>query len=194
MAEDKRFELLRQLPACTLSKGVHSTTMRILQAWSRIVEKKLGFTNQKEKFHFLSFFYILSLTIFIHDMSLTEKISSFFQNLGISLESVDVRENGEDLDISVKTPDSSLLIGMHGKNLEAFTHILGRIAEKQDGKYYHVHLEVNDYMKAKDERFFSFLESKISFAMSSGKSVRIPNLSSFERKKAHNYISEKAIE
>lgn len=31
MAEDKRFELLRQLPTYTLSKGAHSTTMRILQ-------------------------------------------------------------------------------------------------------------------------------------------------------------------
>ncbi len=32
MAEDKRFELLERLPARTLSKGVHSTTMRILRA------------------------------------------------------------------------------------------------------------------------------------------------------------------
>ena len=48
-------------------------------------------------------------------------------------------------------------------------------------------------MKAKDERLFRFLESKIAFVMSTGKSVKIPNLSAFERKKAHNYISEKNI-
>lgn len=30
LAEDKRFELLRQLPTYTLSKGAHSATMRIL--------------------------------------------------------------------------------------------------------------------------------------------------------------------
>ncbi len=83
---------------------------------------------------------------------------------------------------------------MHGKNLESFQHIIGRIAERSTGKYYHVHLEVNDYMKSKDERFFAFLESKISFTMSTGKSIRIPSLSSFERKKAHNYISEKKVE
>jgi predicted RNA-binding protein Jag len=94
----------------------------------------------------------------------------------------------------IKTPDSPLLIGQHGKNIEAFSHLIGRIAEKKLGKFIHVHLEVNDYMKAKDERLFRFLESKIAFALSSGKSIRMPNLTSFERKKAHNYIAEKKIE
>jgi predicted RNA-binding protein Jag len=48
-------------------------------------------------------------------------------------------------------------------------------------------------MKAKDDKFFTFLDGKISWVMESGKSTQIKNLSSFERKKAHNYISEKGI-
>ncbi len=48
-------------------------------------------------------------------------------------------------------------------------------------------------MKAKDERLFRFLDSKIAFVTETGKNTRIPNLTSFERKKAHGYISEKAI-
>jgi predicted RNA-binding protein Jag len=78
--------------------------------------------------------------------------------------------------------------------MDVFKHLLGRVAEKKLGKFIHLHLEVNDYMKSKDERLFRFLESKISFVLSTGKSIRIPNLSAFERKKAHNYISEKKIE
>ena len=83
---------------------------------------------------------------------------------------------------------------MHGKNLETIQHLLGRMAEKVRGKFIHLHLEVNDYMKAKDTRLFSFLDSKISFAMTTGKPVSLGNLSSFERKKAHHYIGEKHIE
>lgn len=49
-------------------------------------------------------------------------------------------------------------------------------------------------MKAKDDRLFTFLDGKIAWVMQSGKSTQIKNLSSFERKKAHNYISEKYIE
>lgn len=42
MAEDKRFELLRRLLACTLSKGVHSTTMRILRVRCQLYQKSLN--------------------------------------------------------------------------------------------------------------------------------------------------------
>jgi predicted RNA-binding protein Jag len=48
-------------------------------------------------------------------------------------------------------------------------------------------------MKAKDERLFGFLDGKIAWVMQSGKPTSLKNLSSFERKKAHHYISEKAI-
>ena len=122
------------------------------------------------------------------------RIETFFWDLGITLESCSVKDDGDDLSVEIRTPDSPLLIGMHGKNLEAFQHILGRIAEKELGRFTHLHLEVNDYMKAKDERLFHFLDSKIAFVTSSGKITRIPNLSPFERKKAHSYISEKKID
>jgi predicted RNA-binding protein Jag len=120
-------------------------------------------------------------------------LKTFFEGLSIQIDKLEVTEQGEDLSIRIETPDSPLLIGIHGKNMEALNHLLGRISEKQLGRYMHVHLEVNDYMKAKDERLFRFLDSKILFVMSSGKTVRMPNLSSFERKKAHNYIAEKDI-
>lgn len=102
-------------------------------------------------------------------------------------------EEGDDVSVRLETPDSPLIIGMHGKNLEIFQHLLGRMAEKELNRFIHLHLEVNDYMKSKDERLFRFLDSKIAFVMESGKLTRIPNLNSYERKKAHNYIAEKAI-
>ncbi len=121
-------------------------------------------------------------------------IKTFFVNLGVAIESVSLRDEWEDLYVEVKTSDSNLLIGMHGKNLEAIQHLLGRMAEKVRGKFVHTHLEVNDYMKAKDARLFAFLDSKIAFAISTGNPLSIPNLSSFERKKAHGYIADKKIE
>lgn len=118
---------------------------------------------------------------------------TFFTGLGITIESLEVREEGDDIQIDIKTPDSALLIGMHGKNIEPIQHLLSRIAEKKLGKYIHLHLEVNDYMKAKEERLFRFLDGKIEFVLSSGKVLQIKNLSPFERKKAHNYIALKQI-
>lgn len=64
VAEDKRFELLRRLLACTLSKGVHSATMRILQKAPGFYEKR-GLLQIEEKNFTLSAFclyFILYLT------------------------------------------------------------------------------------------------------------------------------------
>jgi predicted RNA-binding protein Jag len=82
---------------------------------------------------------------------------------------------------------------MHGKSLESFTHILSRMIERVTGSFVHVHLEVNDYVKAREEKMYRFLDSKIILVMATGKPAQIANLSSYDRKKAHSYISDKAI-
>jgi predicted RNA-binding protein Jag len=123
-----------------------------------------------------------------------KQVSAFFTGLGIVIEWIEVTFVENDINVRVQTPDSALLIGMHGKNIESFQHLLSRMLEKVAGYHVHLHLEVNDYMKSKDERLFRFLDTKIAFIMSSpNKTARIPNLTSYERKKAHGYISMKDI-
>ncbi len=82
---------------------------------------------------------------------------------------------------------------MHGKNIEAFQHLLGRMIERQTDKFIHVHLEVNDYMKKKDEKLWRFLDSKIALVMSTRQPIRMASLTPYERKKAHSYIADKNI-
>ncbi len=147
----------------------------------------------RRKFPFSQYFYIL-LPIILSYQRMQELFEQFFQGLGINVWIVEVIESGNDISVRLETTDSPLIIGMHGKNLEIFQHLLSRMAEKKTGQFVHLHLEVNDYMKSKDERLFRFLDSKIAFVMENGKVARIPNLNSYERKKAHNYISEKHIE
>ena len=82
---------------------------------------------------------------------------------------------------------------MHGKNIDAFQHLLSRMIERKTNSLIHVHLEVNDYMKQKDEKLFRFLDSKIAIASSTGQSIRMPSLTPYERKKTHSYIADKKI-
>jgi predicted RNA-binding protein Jag len=124
----------------------------------------------------------------LHDL-----IETFFTKLGLSITSLTIDIVETDINIRIETPDSALLIGMHGKNLESFTHVLSRLIEKVTEKHLHIHLEVNDYMKQKDEKFFHFLESKINTVRATGNPARIENLTSFERKKAHQYIVDRSF-
>lgn len=96
--------------------------------------------------------------------------------------------------IQVKTPDSKILIGVHGQTLEMMKHLLTRILEKTLDVSLLIHLEVNDYLQVKDEKFFRYLESRIAYVMRSGEEISLSNLTSYDRKKAHGYISDKKIE
>jgi predicted RNA-binding protein Jag len=93
----------------------------------------------------------------------------------------------------VETPDSAILIGIHGKNIETFQYLLSRMIERKLDSHIHVHLEVNDYMKQKEEKLYVFLESKITKIISTGEPIQLPNLTPYERKKAHGYIAEKQV-
>lgn len=124
---------------------------------------------------------------------LHEIVRKFFEWVGITITSITIDILDKDVNIRLETPDSPLIIGMHGANLDSFQHLLSRMIEKQEKKFNHVHLEVNDYMKSKDDRLFRFLETKIAFVTSTGKTSKIPNLNSYERKKAHSYVADKWI-
>ncbi len=120
-------------------------------------------------------------------------IREFWSGLGIATTSITVDVLWDDVSIRVETTDSALLIGIHGKNIPIFQHLLSRIIEKKMARFVHVHLEVNDYMKLKEEKLVQFIESKILLVQSKWGSIRIPSLTPYERKKAHGYIADKAI-
>lgn len=151
--------------------------------------KSPSLRHHRAKFYISDNFSIISSTHFMQAF-----LQEFFSNLGITITSLEVKEEWEDISVRIETPDSPLLIGVHGKNIESFQHIIGRLAEKKLGRFIRIHLEVNDYMKAKDERLYAFLDGKIAWVRESGKSFQIKNLSSFERKKAHSHISDQKIE
>lgn len=126
--------------------------------------------------------------------TLSPFVIDFFTKLGIVTTSVTVDQAWEDINIRVETPDSALLIGIHGKNIEIFQHLLTRMIERKTSDHIHVHLEVNDYMKIKNEKLIKFLDSKVAIVTSTGQPIRIVSLTPYERKKAHSHIADSAIE
>lgn len=118
-------------------------------------------------------------------------IKDFFQMLWGEIEELTWICEAEDIYcISLKSPDSHILIGPHGKNLEAITHILKLIISKKNSKNIHFHLEVNDYLEQKDLKLFQFIQSKIDIVRADKKNIILPFLNSYERKKVHSYVSK----
>jgi len=122
-----------------------------------------------------------------------EKISKeFFEKLLIDIQEISIQEDASHIfSIKIKTDDSHLLIGPHGKNLEIMTNILRLLLGKTLGENIILHLEVNDYLEKKDEKLFSYIESKIQIVEKTGQDFRLPFFTAYERKKVHSYVSEK---
>ena len=91
-------------------------------------------------------------------------VQDFFTQMGISFESLEFTCQDPEAHIyqaTVHTPDSKILIGVHGQTLDHIKHLLSRMGEKKIGARCTIHVEVNDYLKAKDDRLYRYLDSKI---------------------------------
>lgn len=121
-----------------------------------------------------------------------EKLAQdFFEKLAVDFSDLRVEQEAENIyKISVKSEDSHLLIGPHGKNLEVITHILKLLIAKISEGHINLHLEVNDYLAQKDEKLLAFIKAKIQFVKDSGKEAVLPFFTAYERKKVHSYVSE----
>ena len=123
--------------------------------------------------------------------SIKKLSQDFFEKLGVDFTDLQVEEEAENIyKISLKSEDSHLLIGPHGKNLELTTHILKLLIAKISQEHINLHLEVNDYLAKKDEKLLGFIRSKIQFVKDSWKEVVLPFFTAYERKKVHSYVSE----
>ncbi len=119
-------------------------------------------------------------------------IEQFFELSQIAVDEVLLEQQESGIyKITLKTPDSWIVIGPHGKNMSIFSNILKLLLSKKLDSRVKVHFEVNDYGKQKQEKFFNFIESKIKYVTESWKDLKLPFLTAYERKKVHSFIAEK---
>ena len=116
----------------------------------------------------------------------------FFEKLEIQTDSVEVSNNNESniFNVKIKTQESGLLIGPHWNNLDALQSILKLISSKKVWERIKLRIEINDYVKTKDDRLLDFIKSKVSYLEKSWKDIQLPFYSSYERKKIHWFVSD----
>jgi len=117
-------------------------------------------------------------------------IETFFEKLNLSIESIDIKENlDNNIFIKIKTPDSSLFIWSHGKNLESFEIILKSMISRWKERI-RLHIEINDYINSRDEKLFFMIKEKINLLKKWVNDIKISNLNPYERKKVHAFVSD----
>jgi spoIIIJ-associated protein len=104
---------------------------------------------------------------------------------------VEVIEEGESFMIVIKTEeDAPIVIGRHGETIKAIQKLLEVILYKKLGESVEVLVNVNDYREKQKERIQEITDRYASQAKESGEQTFIKGFSSYERKLAHEYITE----
>jgi len=119
-------------------------------------------------------------------------LERFFELSQITVDELTLQQQENGIyQITLKTPDSWIVIGPHGKNMALLSNVFKLLFSKKLDTRVKVQFEVNDYGKHKQEQFFSFIEAKVKHVAESWKDLKLPFLTSYERKKVHSYIAEK---
>lgn len=119
-------------------------------------------------------------------------VDEFFNRLNINIDSLEINneENSNIYNIVINSNESWVIIWQNWKNLDSIQSILRLIISNKIWEKIKLHMEVNDYIKSRDDRLFDFIKWKISYVKSSKKDFRLPFYSAYERKKIHWFISD----
>lgn len=116
-------------------------------------------------------------------------LKTFFQHLWIPLESLEVEAQSDiNFCIQIQTPDSALLIGRYGKNIDDLELIIRSFFSQKFQQKIRVRLEINDYKKTRNERLIDFIAWKIDELKQQKIQIPLPYYDSYQRKKIHDYI------
>lgn len=124
-----------------------------------------------------------------------EIAKDFFNHLQIKIDKINIeKEKDRIYKMIIQTEESWVLIWFSWQTLESIRRILKIIISNITWEKISLHIEINDYIKEKDKKLYSFIQKKIDYLLESKNEIRLPYFSPYERKKIHNYVNEQKNE
>ncbi|OGD87354.1 hypothetical protein A3D81_02305 [Candidatus Curtissbacteria bacterium RIFCSPHIGHO2_02_FULL_40_17] len=119
-----------------------------------------------------------------------ENIRQIIEGLDVSA-TVEVSKEGEIFFVDISSPDSALLIGKYGANLESLQFILAvRIKALTGNEDFEVFVDINDWRRQKEEKLKKMAISIAEQVAQSAEEQPIYNLKSSERRVIHTVLAE----
>lgn len=119
-----------------------------------------------------------------------ENIRQIIEGLDVSA-TVEVSKEGNVFFVDISSPDSALLIGKHGMNLDSLQFILAvRLKTLTQNEDFEVFVDINDWRRQKEEKLKKMALSVAEQVAQSAKEQPIYNLKSSERRVIHTALSD----
>jgi len=101
-----------------------------------------------------------------------------------------VEDNGSFMIIIKTEEDAPIVIGRHGETIKSIQKLLEVILYKKLGESVEILVNVNDYREKQKERIQEIADKYAAKTKETGEQSYIRDFSSYERKLAHEYITE----
>jgi len=104
---------------------------------------------------------------------------------------IEIKENEGVFNIIIKTEDEApIVIGRHGETIKAIQKLLEVILYKKFNESVEILVNVNDYRERQTEKIHQIVEKYVAKTKDTNESSYIKGFSSYERKLAHEYVTE----
>lgn len=102
-------------------------------------------------------------------------------------------QDDENIFCNIETDsDSNFLIGQHGTNLQALQHLSRLIVRKHVPEKVRFTLDINSYRQQKNQSVVEQARQAAKDALSQGRAVSLPPMSTYERRIVHLELSKDA--
>ncbi|GIW21572.1 MAG: RNA-binding protein Jag [Candidatus Sericytochromatia bacterium] len=114
-------------------------------------------------------------------------ISKFCNDLSLDLKNIYFTTENVTIKVNLETDDASLLIGKHGKTLEALQYLINQIMHEEKAKFI---LDVSDYKIKQNEKLTNLIKSIAEKVSTTKRKVTLNPMNSSDRKLVHEIIKE----
>jgi len=124
---------------------------------------------------------------------ITEVLTNVLSQLSLADDQIKIdMADDENINISLSLPEDAagIFVGHHGEGLSSLRMIFSLIIFQRFNIWPKLHLNVNDYQERREETLKELAQDAADRAVSLQKEIIVPNLSSYERRIIHMFLSE----
>lgn len=121
--------------------------------------------------------------------NIADLIKALVEKMGVQA-NVEIEDSFRGKIFNISSPDSNLLIGQHGANLQALQTIVGSIVSKKYALHERFMIDVDDYRRKREWYLRETAKKAIELVKKSHKPVTLEPMPPYERRVIHAFLSE----
>jgi len=110
--------------------------------------------------------------------------------MGIAVNEITVVKEDKDYNINIDTDNNALVIGTNGKNLNALETLTRQVLSNKYKKRFDIHLDVNDYFKAKEDKLRGFARRIAAEVGKTKMDMTLDPMPNYDRKVIHEALKD----